>query len=519
MTSSYDFNNNHKTPPSGSTTAPTPITNYQPLPPSTPPIPLKDPTEDWSLATKDIIDTLPQVWTRGLLYLLAIFAGVILPWSMLAKVDETGEARGKLEPKGNTIDLDAPVTGKIAVINIKEGEPVKAGQVILELDSELVKADLQQVRQKLQGEINRLAQLEIQKNQWLMAVQTQGLQNQSQESEKLSQVDQAKQHLESLRASYGLQRAEKEAKIAQVKQAINASEASYRLAKVRLEMDQEKLPRYQRVFKEGAISEDRFLEVVASEKENTENLAKAESEIAQAQSGLLEQQGNYETISHEAASEIEQAVLRLQEQKRSYKTMVHSGKLALLKNQEQLKNVETEIMKIQSSIAENKSQITSLQLQLQQRVFRSPIDGTIFEMPTDEPGQVVQPGELVAQIAPKGVQLVLRAQMPSSESGFMKVGMPVKIKLDAYPFQEYGILEGRLDWVSPDSKVQEMKEGNLETYDIKVTFDKPYLETKGELIHLIPGQGATAEVIVRQRRVIDFVLDPFKKLQEGGLEL
>ena len=519
MTSSYDLNNNHKTPPSGSTAPPTPITNYQPLPPSNSPLPLKDPTEDWSLATKDIIDSLPQVWTRGLLYLLAIFAGVILPWSMLAKVDETGEARGKLEPKGNTIDLDASVTGKIAVINVKEGEPVKAGQVILELDSELVKADLQKVQQKLQGEINRLAQLEILKNQWLMAVHTQGLQNQSQESEKLSQIEQAQENLDSLKASYRLQRAEKEAKIAQAKEAINTSQASYRSAKVRLEMDRQKLSRYQKVFEEGAISEDRFLEVVASEKENTENLAKTKSEIAQAQFRLHEQQGNYETISHEAASEIEQAALRLQEQKKSYKTMRHSGKLALLENQKQLKNVETEIMTLQSSIAENKSQVASLQLQLQQRVFRSPIDGTLFEMPTAEPGQVVQPGELVAQIAPKGVQLVLRAQMPSSESGFMEVGMPVKIKFDAYPFQKYGILEGRLDWVSPDSKVQETGEGNLDTYDIKVTFDKPYLETKGEPIYLIPGQGATAEVIVRQRRIIDFVLDPFKKLQEGGLEL
>ncbi len=515
MTSSYDFNNNHKTPPSASTASPTPITNYQPIPPT----PLKEPSQDWSLATKDIINDLPQAWTRGLLYLLALFAGVVLPWSMLAKVDETGEARGRLEPKGNTIDLDAPVTGKISVINVRQGEPVKAGQVILKLDAELIKAELQQVQEKLQGETNRLAQLDILKNQWMMAVRTQELQNRGQELEKMSQIDQARQHLESLRSSYDLQRAEKEAQIAQAQQGISSSQASYRLAKIRLEMDQQKVPRYKKVFEEGAISEDRFLEVVRSEKENIENLAKAKLEIAQAQSHLQEQKGSYDKMSHEAASEIQQAILQLQEQEQSYQTMAHSGKLALLKNQEQLKIVEEKMTTVQTAIAESKSKIASLELQLKERVFRSPIDGTIFEMPASEPGEVVQPGELVAQIAPQGTKLVLRAEMPSSESGFMKVGMPVKVKLDAYPFQDYGILEGKLDWVSPDTKIEETPSGKVETYDIEVTFDRAYLETKTDPIRLIPGQGATAEVIVRQRRVIDFVLDPFKKLQEGGLKL
>ena len=66
-------------------------------------------TEDWSYATKELLDTLPQAWTRGLLYFLVIFIAIVLPWAVFSKIDETGNARGRIEPKEETIKLDAAV--------------------------------------------------------------------------------------------------------------------------------------------------------------------------------------------------------------------------------------------------------------------------------------------------------------------------------------------------------------------------------------------------------------------------
>ena len=492
--------------------------NHQ-TPPSNPSAAFKDIGNEWSLGTKELIDTLPRVWTRGLLHLLVVFTAILLPWSMLSKVDETGSARGRLEPKGNTVELDAPVTGTVATIKVEEGQSVKAGQILLELESELVSTELQQFQGKLEGQVNRLAQLEFLQNQLLLAVRTQQLHNQAQELEKQVKVEQAQQELELLKATYKLQKGEKQAQVEQARQGIAASEAAYRLAKIRLESNREKLPRYRQVFEEGAISKERFLEVVQSVRESHENLMKAQFEIGQAQFRLREQQSSYQKIIHQAQSDIEQAQLRLQEQQRSYQSLVHSGKLALFKSEEQLKNVETQITTLKAEIAQSESEISSLEFQLKQRVFRSPIDGTIFQLPLAEAGEVVQPGELVAQIAPQGTTLVLRAEMPSQESGFLQMGMPVKIKFDAYPFQDYGVVEGSLHWISPDSKVEETQQGKVETFEIEVVLDQPYIETSTGQIAFTPGQTATAEVIVRQRRVIDFILEPFKKLQKGGLEL
>jgi HlyD family secretion protein len=103
--------------------------------------------QDWSHATREVLDTLPRLWTRGLLYFFLAFVAITLPWAMLAKVDETGTAQGKLEPQGETIKLDSTATGKVAEIRVKEGDSVKAGQVLLVVESQLVQTELDQAKE------------------------------------------------------------------------------------------------------------------------------------------------------------------------------------------------------------------------------------------------------------------------------------------------------------------------------------------------------------------------------------
>ncbi|MGK7935563.1 MAG: HlyD family efflux transporter periplasmic adaptor subunit [Xenococcaceae cyanobacterium] len=479
----------------------------------------KDLDADWSLATEELIDTLPQVWTRGLLYFLIVFAQILLSWALLTKVDETGSARGRLEPKGNTIELDASVTGEVASIEVKEGQSVVKGQNLLKLDSELIKTEIHQVQQRLEGQKNRLAQLELLKNQLLLSIQTQQQHNEAQRLEKQSQIDQARHNFESFQATLAVEKAQLEAQLEQAQQSIKLKEASYQLAKIRLATAQEKLPRYQKAYDNGVISFERYSASVQEEKENQENLIQAQLEITQAEAYLREQQSNYNKIIQEAQAKIQQAELRFQEQRNSYQSVLHSGQLALLRSKEQHKKIEAEITTLRTEIAENESQLIALELQLKQRVFKSPVDGIIFELPITEAGAVVQPGEMLVQIAPKGTTMVLRGEMPAPESGFIEIGMPVKLKFDAYPFQDYGVVEGRLNWISPDSKLQETPQGAIEVFEIEVAIEETPLQNSTSTMPLTPGQTANAEILIRQRKVIDFVLDPFKKLQKGGLEI
>lgn len=477
------------------------------------------PEDDWSMATKDLLDAMPRLWTRGLFYVLVVFTGIILPWSILAKVDETGMARGKLEPKAKIVELDAPVAGTVAAIKVKEGDTVKAQQVLLELESDVTRADLQQLQEKQTGQLNRLTQLELLQNQLSLGLRTQEQQNQAQELEKQAQVKQARQTLNGLRTLYLTQKAEKLAQLDQFKGAINASDANHQLAEVALAGSQKKASRYAQAFKDGIIPADRLEDIQQQAAENQERLTVAGSELEQSRARLTEQLRNYDKLIQQTESEIEQAGLRLQEQERSYQTVVHSGELALLKTEEQLKNLETQISDLNSEIAQGKSQIGSLKFQLTQRVLKAPANGTVFHLPISGAGAVVQSGENLVEIAPEDSPLALKANMTPTESGFLRVGMPVKIKFDAYPFQDYGVQAGKVSWISPDSKIIETAQGQQEIFELKIELEQGYIEGNHQRITLTAGQTATAEVIIRQRRLIDFVLDPFKKLQKGGLEL
>lgn len=431
--------------------------------------PSKSVINEWSSVTKEIIDTLPLVWTRGLVYFLLIFAATILPWAMLSKVDETGSARGRLEPQGKVLKLDAPVSGTVTAINIKEGQTITKGQTLLKLDSELARAELQQTQAKLEGLHNRISQLELLKNQSIASSRTQQLQNQAQDSEQLAQLN-------------------------QIQQRLNSSKRVHILEKGRLKVAENDVKRHKYLWKQGAISKTKLEEV---------------------EGAMLERK----RLSEQAQSDIEQATTEIAKQKSTNQRNQRTGELSILETQKQLKELQSQHVDVQSEIAQTKKQIYYLRLQMQQRTLLAPTDGTIFQLTVNHAGAVLQPGQTVAQVAPKGVPIIFRAEIPSTESGFLRIGMPVKLKFDAYPFQEYGVLEGNLSWISPDSKIVETPQGKQENYELEITLKQTYIQNQNKRVYLTPGQTATADVIVRQRRIIDFLLDPFKKLQKDGLKL
>ena len=81
-------------------------------------------TEDLYYGTEELLDALPKVWTRGVLYVLVGFASLALPWATFAKVDETGSARGRIEPQGATQKLDSQAQGSVKAVKVTEGDTV-----------------------------------------------------------------------------------------------------------------------------------------------------------------------------------------------------------------------------------------------------------------------------------------------------------------------------------------------------------------------------------------------------------
>jgi hemolysin D len=475
--------------------------------------------DDWSDVSKDLLDSLPQVWTRGMLYFLVAFTTLFVPWAILFKVDETGVARGRLEPKGNTIKLDTAVGGTVAEIKVKEGDIVQEGQSLLILDSQLVNGDLTQAKDKLNGQLNQLSQLKVLKNQLILTVETQKQQSQSQELEKEAQIEQVKQQLRNIINSSTLQEAEKLAQLNQAKQTLNHSQINHQLIEKSLAGAQREVERFQKAFQEGIVSEVNVVDKKEIFQERQKIYEQTKSDIEQSRLRLGEQENIYQRSIKQSQAELEQTKLRLKEQEESFNSLKGASKLAILKTEEQFKNVDREITALQTEIFQTRNQIATLKYQLSQRFLKSPINGIVYQLPIQRPGAVVQPGNLIVELAPSNSQLIIRAQMATQESGSLRKGLAVKLKFDAYPFQDYGVVQGELLNISPTSLEVDTPNGKVAAYNLEIAVKQNCIISGNNCIHLRPGDTATAEVIVRQRRIIDFLLDPFKKLQEGGLKL
>jgi hemolysin D len=534
---------------------------------------------DWSNSAKELIDTMPLPWTRGLLYFLVVFLGISVPWAFLYQMDEIGTARGRLESKGNTIKREADIEGSVAVIKVyvKKGEIVKAGQTIMELDSKNVREQIYQNQLKLDGEQQRFNQLLLMRNQMGLGTSAQQQQNQAQLLEKQSQIAQAQQNIDAFEAdsrnqiseklaqlrqaeqtlidrqsSYNLQKAEKLTQVRQAEQGVLDAQTNYLLTQNRLKDAQNEVRRYHQLYQTGAVAQIKSKEIasIAQEKnqlftqafaslqqsklrvkEQQENyrklLQQAQSDIAQARLRLKEQQENYQGTIDRTHADIAQAKLRLVEQQRGSTSLAKGGNLAILNTDRQQKEIQSQIVTLKSDIDRDRAQMLFFTRQLDKYTIKANSDGTIFELPIDREGAVVQPKQLIAEIASNTSGLVFKGEIPAAESESLRssldnssavnnVPKDVKLKFDEFPFETYDIVKGKLTWIAPTSKLTPVPTGSaIASYEIEVQLDRDCIKHEGNCIPFKSGQPATAEIVIRNRRIIDFILDPFKKLQNN----
>jgi hemolysin D len=532
---------------------------------------------DWSDSAKELIDMMPLPWTRGLLYSLVICLGISIPWACLYRMDEIGTARGRLEAKGNTIKRESDLENSVAVVKVyvKKGEVVKAGQTIMELDAKNVREQISQNQLKIDGGQQRLNQFLLMKNQMGLGTNAQQQQNgalllekqsqvaqaqqsirnldtnsRSQIAEKLAQLHQAEQNLADRQASYDLQKAEKLTQVRQAEQAAIAAHTSYTLAQNRLKDAQSEMRRYAKLYQTGAIAEVKAKEIaslsqernqiftqsvanlqqsklqVKEQQENHQKLIQqTRSDIAQAKLRLKEQQEAYQGTIARFQSDLSQAKLRLTEQQRGSTSLAKGGNISIIKTDQQLKEVENQIVVLKSEIERDRAQNNFLNRQLDKYTIKANTDGIIFELPIDREGAVVQPKQLIAEIGSNINGLVFKGEIPANQSESLRssigneqatsnIQKDVKLKFDEFPFESYDIVKGKLTWIAPNSKLTQVTPGvSVASYDIEVQLDQNCVKHEGACVPFRSGQPATAEVVIRNRRIIDFILDPFRKLR------
>jgi len=423
-------------------------------------------TSPWDSSLQTVLDQPPAALPRRLIWAGMIFCGSFALWAWLGEVQETSHATGRLVPQGEVYKLQPTTSGEVVRILVKEGQYVTKGQLILELDPRLAQADVEQLQHSLEANQSKLNQIQT------LIYQTE-LQTKTQRAIAQAQIQAKNAQLAEAQANIATQQA--------VLAHLGVAQDAYR----------QRIERLQPLVEEGALPQEHLFEVEQEERDRQRLFIESQGTLVQSQA--TRQRFQAELLENEASA--------------------HHSELS---NQERLQQLKLDATELAAKIQTTQSQLKTAQTHLQQSYLRAPVAGVVSTLNIDNVGEVVQPGQTIAEVAPENTPLVLSAALPNREAGFVKPGMPVQVKFDAFPFQDYGIATGTLVAISPDTILDE-RLGPI--YQVEVTLDQTQMANKNQVIALQAGQTATAEIVVRKRRIIDILLSPFHKLQKDELSL
>lgn len=169
-----------------------------------------------------------------------------------------------------------------------------------------------------------------------------------------------------------------------------------------------------------------------------------------------------------------------------------------------------ETLNQQNRIARLQSEIAAADLATQHTTVTAPVSGLITTMEVPSAGTVLQPGQTLATIAPAGARLLVEASVPNKDMAFIEKGLPAKLKFDAFPFQDYGVVEGTVIEVSPDAQVNKDSQS---FYKVTIAPQKTEIAARGKNIPLRTGLTLTAEIVTERKSILSFILEPFRKLR------
>jgi len=173
-----------------------------------------------------------------------------------------------------------------------------------------------------------------------------------------------------------------------------------------------------------------------------------------------------------------------------------------------------QINELFASIEENR--IKRLQIEKQRQILTSPAEGYIGQVFIHTEGAVVNPAEKIVSVVPKNTKLKIKAKVLNRDIGFVKEGMPVSIKADAYDFQKYGMFKGYVETISPNS-IKDEQFGDI--FEIYIALQNRVLKVKGEGESIKIGMNTTNEINIGKRRIIEFFIYPLIKYLDEGIKV
>lgn len=416
-------------------------------------------------AVLEIQQSPPSPIGRAILWtIMAVFSFTVL-WATFGWIDIVATAQGKIIPSGYSKVIQPYETGVIAVIHVLDGQVVKKGDVLIELDSTQNRADHDRAFNEY-----RAAKVEAARLRALIAGRP-----------KFEAPTEANPGYVALQQQLLVdQLAEYQAKVAAAQHLIDQRRAALEQTReniVRLEttvpMEVERADAYKRLLEHDAVTKMDFLQAEGQRIDKVQELAGQRNKLKQDQSALAEAEKNYRAM----ISEFQQT------------------------KQVELSTTETKVVSLVQEVTKA-GQKADLQR------LTTPIDGVVQQLAVHTVGGVVTPAQQLLLVVSQDHPVEVEAQVENKDVGFVKAGQPVEIKVETFPFTLYGTIPGRVLTVSDDAAPIE-KVGLI--YPTRVSMDRGTVQVEGRQVNLTPGMAVTVEIKTGQRRIIEYLLSPLLK--------
>jgi len=420
----------------------------------------------------------PARLPRAVMYSVTALAAILVAWATFGKLDIIASAEGRLVPQTYVKIVQPADAGIVQDILVKEGQSVQAGQILMRMDTKDAEADEKTLKMQMALKSLQLRRVDAELTARPLLRKAGDL------DDLFSQVE----------AQYRERRQSYLDTLAQAEQALKKAQRDYDSGTEVLAKLREVTP----ILKAQAdayagLGKDGFAPHLMVRDKEREYVEKARDLRAQEQ-----------TVASLAA-----AVAQAQQQLNQTTSKYHSD----LQNERI--EAEGQYRKLEQDWAKQQHRTGLLEL-------KAPQAGLVKDLATHTVGTVVSPGTVLLSLVPENEPLLAEIMVGNDDVGFVYPQQKVKLKLVAYPFEKYGMLDGEVINIGPDASESDAQSQTKDAakdkraaaamnYKALVSLRSQVLTAQGENLKLVSGMQVIAEINQGNRTVMEYLLSPVQK--------
>jgi hemolysin D len=436
-------------------------------------------------AALEIQESPPNPLARWLAWSTLSLVVIAITWALLGHVNIVASAEGKIIPSSRVKQVQPLEKGVVKALLVSEGEYVKQGQPLIELDTTLTQADEKRQESELHSARLRLAVSRSMLN--LLAETDQPV--------SLSYVDTYPIDLPANTTVHEVALHKSLLKQQWLQYQSQLSVLHSGLAKTRAEQAATR-------------------EVIAKLKQTLPIAEKRAATLKSLHGKDFVSENDYLTVEQERIQQVQDLAAERQHLKQLQAAEAEVHEQINLHKAQTSGTLLNDITELQRQIAVLEEEFAKASDLNAKQVLYSPVAGRVQELAINTVGGVVTEAQQLMLVVPDEEQLEVEVFLENNDIGFVQEGMPAEIKIHTFPFTKYGVIDAEVTNVSDDATVDEQR-GLI--YRMQLRMSKNTLWVEGKEVKLQPGMAVTTEVQTGERKIIEFFLAPLLRYKDESI--